>query len=165
MEDLIVETELEGFPGAPFPEAIVKAVGEQIRSEAGWHIAPEATETLEVWADGGVTAILPTLRVVEVTAVRNADTGQEIHGWRINKATGSLHRRGGRWPEVIEVDLTHGYKTCPTELLALAAARSKQITAGGVKSEALGGHSISFELGELAESGPAVAKYRLHWRP
>lgn len=165
MEDLIEVEELEGFPGAPFSEAIVRAVGERIRSEAGWHIAPRITQTLEVWTDGGTSAILPSMRIVEVTAVRNADTGQEIRGWRANKDTGALRCRGGVWPEVIEVDLIHGFDVCPPELMAVAASRCQQVTSGGVKAEALGGHSITFDTGEPASSGPAVARYKLHWRP
>ena len=165
MEDLIEAEELEGFPGAPFTGAIVEAVGARIRAEAGWHIAPKVTETVEIWTDGGISTILPALQIVEVTAVRDADTNREIRGWRVNKDTGVLRCRGGVWPEVIEVDLVHGYDACPPELLAVAASRSQQISSGGVKAEALGGHSITFDTGEPVSSVPAVARYRLHLRP
>jgi hypothetical protein len=43
---LVSPYDLEDFPGAPFSDTLVDAAVSEIRGEAGWHIAPQVTETL-----------------------------------------------------------------------------------------------------------------------
>ena len=163
-EDLIDASDLTGFPGAPFPAPVVKAAAGAVRAEAGWHIAPEITETVEVDTGRSRVALLPSLRVVEVTEVRDADTGAVIEGWRA-RPNGVLRRRGGVWPAVIEVDLTHGYEACPDELLPVVAERAQRGRAGLVRQENIGARSVSYAQQYDATNVGTLARYTLPPRP
>jgi|SRR5690625_82233 len=164
MDDLVEVGDLEGFPGAPFPPAVVRAAGGAVRAEAGWHIAPEITETVEVVTGGARVALLRSLHVVEVTEVRDLD-GEVLDGWRVNKATGVLTRRHGRWPDVIVVDLTHGYVECPPELLPVVAERAQRGKAGLVRQENVGARSVSFAQHYDSSNVGTLARYTLPPRP
>lgn len=159
--------DLEGFPGGPFTDSVVFAAAESVRSECGWHIAPQVTETITVDSPGGRVLLLPSLFVTEVTAVRDV-TGDEprtLTGWRISRA-GMLHLAGG-WPEgfaAVEVDLTHGYESCPAELLAVIADRAlRNAKDSTVVQESLGSRSVSYRDAPLAS--PVLARYRLQGAP
>lgn len=164
MDDLIRPEDLEGFPGAPFSPAVVRAASGAIRSETGWHIAPEVTETVEVETGCARVALLPTLHVVEVSEVRDLD-GDVLTGWRVNRSTGVLRRRDCAWPDVIEVDLTHGYKECPPELLPVIAERSQRGKAGLVRQENIGARSVSYAQHYDATGVGVLARYTLPSRP
>jgi hypothetical protein len=92
--------------------------------------------------------MLPSLRVTEVTAVRditNPDVAAVVlTGWQ-TRATprfqaGILERATG-WPAgVLEVDLTHGYDTVPPEVRAvvLDLAELMANTRGGARRQTAG---------------------------
>lgn len=128
--DLVGETDLDDFPGAPYPLLIVQAAAESLRRDCGWHIAPEVEETLTVDGTDGRELILPTLRIVAITEIRDVtdpDNPVVLDDWRVANVRGIVYRRIG-WPcEVgsIEVDLTHGYATCPPELFPEVATRCR----------------------------------------
>jgi hypothetical protein len=157
--------DLVSFPGAPFAEALVKAAGESVRRDAGWHIAPEVTETLVLDSEGGRQLFLPTLRdalsaVVEVRDV-SGSTPKVLDGWRLAGSAAVLHRAGG-WPQglgVIEVELTHGYEACPAELLPAIAARTRP----KVRAESLAGRSVQLETDNRPDI--VVAAFRVPGRP
>lgn len=161
MEPLVQATDLQGFPGAPFSDAVVAAASGAIRTEADWHIAPEVTETLELETHLSRVVLLPTLRVKEVTAVRNADDGKVLTDWRVNKSTGVLLKRVGTWPEFIEVDLTHGYAECPPELLPVIAERAQRGAAGLVRQESLGSRSVTYAAEYDPAASGVLARYTL----
>lgn len=121
---LVQPSDLASYPGAPFSESIVDAAVDRLRRDSGWHIAPQVTETLKVDGHGGRLLVLPTLQLVNVTAVRDVsgDTPQVLDEWKRSRI-GILTRDGG-WPcglEAVEVDLVHGYTTTPLELFAVVA--------------------------------------------
>lgn len=123
---LVGPNDLIDLPGAPYDDALVDMAAASVRAEAGWHIAPVQAETLTVDSYGGYLLILPSRRVVSVTAVRDVTTGSEVlTGW--SRMSGGLYRRTG-WPAgVLEVDLTHGYDTTPLDLLPILAARTTSV--------------------------------------
>jgi hypothetical protein len=167
MVALLSPEDLSDFPGAPFPARLVEAASESVRADAGWHIAPQVTETVAVHGDGGRILILPSRRVVSVTEVRDVSGGSPVvlTGYRL--AGGSVLYRDSGWPDgfaVLEVDMVHGFDTVPADLLPIVAARCKQASMDStVTQESLGGRSVSFNVGRLAsevEGGP-LSRYRL----
>lgn len=165
MEPLIDAEALEDLPGAPVPDSLLQAAAEAVRTEAGWHIAPQITETVEVETYKNRIAVLPTLRVSKIIAVRNADTGDELDGWRINKRTGILKKRSGYWPEVIEVELEHGFTKCPPELLTIISERIARGKAGNVTQESLASRSVRFSDSYDSAGVSILNKYSLAARP
>lgn len=167
MPDLATPEDLADFSGAPFSETLVRSAGASLRNECGWHIAPEVTETVVVDSDGGTVLPLPSLRVVEVTSVRDV-TGEApriLTGWRLSPA--GLLYLGGGWPRgysAVEVTLTHGYDTCPPELLGLIAERSQRRGNPLVSSESIGGRSVTLR-DPMASVSPVLARYRLTGMP
>lgn len=168
---VVVPSDLEGYPGAPFGDGVVQAALASIRRHAGWHIATEVTETLTVDAIGGTRLILPTLHVTDVTEVRivRDESMTTATGYRWS-AAGILSRSCG-WPEgfrTVEVDLTHGYRDFPAELLPVIAAECQSITTGRlVASQSAGPFSQSFRDsgGSYTTTDPALARYTLPTRP
>jgi hypothetical protein len=145
---LVSPVDLIEFPGSPFTEDVVDSAAGMVRLEAGWHIAPEITETILVDGYGGRDLILPTLRLVTVTEVRDVsgDDPVVMTGWRKSRK-GILTRDAG-WPcgeETVEIDLVHGYASTPRELLPVIAdfARSA-LSDSRVSQTSLGAFSESY---------------------
>jgi hypothetical protein len=165
--DLVTPDELVGFPGAPFGDQIVDAAVGEVRGEARWHIAPSRTETLTLDSDGGTRLVLPTLRLAAVSAVRDTsgDTPVDIADYRWSKS-GILYRFGG-WPcgfQAVEVDVVHGYDSCPPELLPVVAGRAQASAINwNVASRAIGPFSETYRTAAVAD--PALARYMLPSRP
>lgn len=126
--DLVMPDDLESFPGGPFDASVVESAANWVRSTAGWHIAPEITETVTLDSSGDPYLVLPTLKLSEVSAVRDVtdpDFPVTVTGWAKSRSKAVLYRRRG-WPcgfEALEVDLVHGYEECPPELLPVIAER------------------------------------------
>lgn len=126
---LVNVMDLDPFPGSPFDPDVVQAASAQVRARAGWHIAPEVTETVTINGfSGGQWLSLPTKRLTDVTAVRRAGVAVTDYTWY---STGLLYRRRG-WPAgAYQVAIIHGYPECPLDLVPLVAnlaARSTQDT-------------------------------------
>ena len=165
MADLVSSEDLTGFPGAPFSEPVLRAAAESVRDECGWHIAPVLSETVKTVTVGNV-ALLPTLQVVEITAIRDARTGDTITGWHVDERAGVVH--GLPYCRRVEVDLRHGHEKCPAALLPAIADRAKAITTGGyVRQESLGSRSVAYATGPDIGVGAAdpLARYKLPPRP
>lgn len=164
MPALVTAADLAGFPGAPFSEDRVEAAGEALRTEAGWHIAPEVTETLIVDCEGGHFLFLPTMNLSQVTEIRDmtGDTPKVLTGWRKSRK-GVIYRAGG-WPcgfEAVEVDVVHGYSECPKELLPVVA----DYTTRRVAQESLGSRSVTYVNDGPTRSDSLVARYTIPARP
>ena len=136
---------------------------------ARWHIAPSVTETLTLDCDGGTRVVLPTLHLTDVTAVRDlsGDSPVDITDFRWSRA-GILYRGCG-WPcgfQSLEVDIVHGYDTCPPELLpAIANAAQASGVNWNLKAKSIGPFSETYRdsAGQIID--PAVARYALPSRP
>lgn len=137
--DLVSSADLGEYPGAPYASSVIDAAVSDIRREAGWHIAPTRTETLTLDGPDGVLLILPTRKLVEVTEIRDVsgDDPVILTGWRASVAKGMIHRSAG-WPcgfAAIEVDLEHGFATCPEGLLPEVARRCQAATGTNTSSK------------------------------
>jgi hypothetical protein len=157
LEPMATASQLAGFRGGPFTDAVVTSAGESIRDECGWHIAPEVTDTMKFRGEGTVL-LLPTLRLLDVTLIRDRN-GYPVTGvdWYEN---GVLECEAG-FPTYVEVTFKHGYSTCPPSLLPVIAERAQASAAGRVKSESLAGRSVSLEGGYDPNTPNVLTAYRL----
>ena len=73
---------------------------------------------------------------------------------------GVLVNHGG-WPEAIEVDLVHGYDTCPPSLYPVIAERAQRAKAGMVRQESILGRSVSYASEYDPASLNAIAHFTL----
>lgn len=169
---LVDPSDLTDFPGAPFTLAAIDAAADRVRTEAGWHIAPEVTETIEVDGTSRRELILPTLRIVTVAEVRDItdpDSPVVLTGWRVRKG-GMLYRDIG-WPcgpdAMLEVDLTHGYDTTPPSLFGLLArVAEEEATGSAAKKESIDDFATEYLVGDDAaeaqgRSWSALDPYRV----
>ena len=162
-------------PGAP-SQADLDALAEDIRAHCGWHIAPQVSETLTLDSDGQNAIPLPTLRLVNVTAVRywNGHDMVPVTGWDSRRGWSaercSIYLAGG-FPvgrRALEVDVVHGYTTTPLALAKGMLALLSGPSATDVASESLPGHAVTFKgttptsvtTALLASSG-TLSRYRL----
>ena len=158
-QPLVSLADLADFPGAPFAQDVLDAAADAVRREAGWHIAPETTETITLDVRGGPVLILPTLFLSSVSEVRDmtGSTPVVLTGWRMSKA-GMLSRSAG-WPvgfSAVEVDMVHGYKTCPDSLKPIVARATSRV----VVQESLGSRSVTYQ----PDSGGSLAAQVSHFR-
>jgi hypothetical protein len=168
---LIAPTDIEEFPGAPFPQPVVEAACGAVRGAAGWHIAPVATEAFTLDCDGGTLLVLPVREVTEVTEVRDVrdpDNPVVLTGWRKTRA--GMVYRGAGWPEgfeTVEVDVTCGLDDCPAELLPVIVEHCQlSMTSTGVQQESSGSESVTYRgaggSGSVVmRDDPRVARYAL----
>lgn len=161
---LVSPVELDVFPGGPFDAAVVDAAAAEIRGVAGWHIAPEQTETVTVDGTGGAVLVLPTLLIVSVSEVRDVtgDTPEVLDDWEIRKG-GMLYRRQG-WPrrlQSVEVDLTHGHPAVPEDLLPVIAQAANGTTRDpDVSQLSVGSFSESYRH-RAGGTSAALARYTI----
>lgn len=152
--------DLAGLDGGPFSPQTVTSASEQIRALCGWHIAPVIEETFTLDAHGGHVLWLPTRRVVEVTAVRDVSgsTPRALTGWRWSEA--GMISVSGTLPSgfrVVEVEVRHGFPSCPPDLLPVIADR----TSRRVMQESLGSRSVTFGVDGDRTIDQTLALYRL----
>lgn len=160
---LVTNSNLKGFRGHPFADEALSAAGAQLRDLLRWHVAPVIEETVMVRSRGSNVLVLPTLRVVEVTKVQDAVTGQVITGW-IDWQDGTLEFKG-RLPKAVKVTMKHGYDSCPDSLLPVIADQARSFRTGGrVTSESLASRSLRIQVDDPL-AGPILQKYRLGARP
>lgn len=158
VDTLATATDLEDFPGAPFDEDLVQIAQASVRSEAGWHIAPQRTETLYLVGRGSAYLALPTRRVVEVTAVRHGSALTEhTSGWKI--LGNSLYLPGGWTAGPVEVDITHGYDETPLDLYPVIASRAVGGTSRGVSQVRSGEHSVTYATAD-DQADSVLDRYR-----
>lgn len=141
-QPLATATDLEDSPGAPFTDAAVRSAGDALRTEVGWHIAPVVTHVIEAHTARSTVVLLPSLQVVKVHSVVDAETGEEVGPWRVRRSAGLLIFKHPP-PEDIDVELEHGYDECPSELIPILAERVQRAKAGLVRQENLGSRSVS----------------------
>jgi len=135
--DLVSPTELSYLPGAPFTADEVDAAVEALRTALRWHIAPERAETVTLdVGDCDEVLRLPTRQLVSVDEIRDVDAATVIAAseYRVSKPLAQVKRNYGYWESGyarIQVDLTHGYESCPRDLLPVIAetAVSQRLTA------------------------------------
>lgn len=166
---LILDSDLTGLPGAPFPTAVVRAAEFSVRSEAGWHIAPVVRETVTVEASTALILPLPTLRVVTVYSVTD-ENGNAVTGWKVRPGSVLLAPQGSWWTTstLYTVDMEHGYDAAD-DLLPVIAGRCQRALINDAitqRSETVGQRttSESYDVQRIDTSGwgSPIEGYRLH---
>lgn len=167
---LFTATDLSGFDGAPFADDLVASVGAAIRSFAGWHIAPAREAAVEnVDSTGGPYVFLQTLGLDEVSqaldVTADPDEGVVVTGYRTHQTArfraGVVEHPDG-WPAgVLNITYSHGYATCPSELLAVAVEVCRAVKRGGLSQRSLGDRSESWRDQLSATSQLALSRYKL----
>lgn len=149
--------------------AALVAASASVRRYCGWHVSPVLDETLTVDGSGGRDLHLPTLCLLDVTAVTNDDAVADVAAieWSRN---GYLRSCSG-WSQKLRgvtVSITHGFDGPDVvALVCQLAARAMTLSAvASVSAEAGGGQSISYrDPGILLPERAELALYRLEGRP
>lgn len=178
--DMVTPDDLSGLPGAPFTDAEVDAAVQTVRNVAGWHIAPEAEDTVTLDVVRGETVLrLPTRKLVSIQEIRDVDTSTAIDPsrYRVSASFGQVRRKYGFWPcgyGRVEVDMTHGYAEPPADLLALlgravllarsATTESSQLWAGPFRTVSTTG-AVSGSDDHPLSADAALERYALWWQP
>jgi hypothetical protein len=159
--DIVNPDALSHLPGAPFSDVEVDGAVADVRGAAGWHIAPVKTETVTLdVAHGEPRLRLPTRKLIAVSAIRDNDTSAVISAstYRVSLALGQVKRRSSCWPSGfgrISVDITHGYISCPDDLLAVVAEAANLARRGqSLRSIQIDDFQQSF--GDTAVAGGAI---------
>lgn len=138
-----------------------------VRAWCGWHVAPSATETIQVDSDGARVALLPSLLVTGISEVRDEDgaiVDASSYRWRKNGVV------RGQWAcgVLYEFDITHGYDEMPLELQdVIDKIDADGLEAGAaVQSRTVGPFSETYDLSSAPLSVKAVLdRYKLPPRP
>lgn len=169
---LTQDSALASFPGAPYADSVVRAAEASVRRDAGWHIAPQVTETVTVEASDPWRLVLPSLRVVSVASVVDED-GNTIAGFKLRKRSSTLAPPDTQWWTVgmeYAVTLTHGYDSAD-DLLPVVASRCQREVADSSltqRSETVGQRtsSESYNVGRMTEelsagAGSPLDRYKI----
>ncbi|WP_207842603.1 hypothetical protein [Williamsia soli] len=141
---LVAQSDLpDGFT---VDDEALRAAGDDVRGECGWHIAPRFDDTLWVDGDGSSLLTLPSLLLTEPTEITDAN-GAAITGWswsEIGQLTGS-------WPagfRSVKVSVAHGLLVTPPNLVAVVVdmLRDRTTAAEGtsVSAVSLDGANVTF---------------------
>ena len=82
---------------------------DRLRVYCRWHVFPELQDTVTLSTDGSASALLPSLRVIEVTRVEVS--GSVVENFGIDR-DGRLRLTSGRFPDAlgaVKVTMLHGY--------------------------------------------------------
>jgi hypothetical protein len=170
---LTSDTELADFPGAPYPDSIVRAAEASIRRDCGnWHIAPEYRESVIVECNSPFWLLLPTRRIVTLHSVVEDDTATTVTGCRIRSGGTLLPPTSGSVSAFVPgytytVEMTHGFASAD-DLVPTIAARCQRSQVDAVltqRSETVGQRtsSESYNINRLqVEAGSdALSRFRL----
>lgn len=149
-------------------DAALAGASAAVRAWARWHIWPTVTETVTVDGKGGVTLMLPTLHLIDVTGVTDDGVAVPDVEW---SAAGFVRAAGHRWStrlRGVTATITHGHPVLPAEILQVvldAAASGLAASAmAGIEREQAGPFSTSYRAATAAlspASASLVSAYRL----
>lgn len=142
-----------------------------VRAYCGWHVAPSVTESITLDGSGTQFLMLPSLRVTDITAITEDGSTADATQYQWS-ATGQLWRS---WPwsgnfRSVVVDLTHGYDSCPEEILGVLEEAASRGTAGTAVSQVgqvrMGGVAgVPGAVSFLMEQKAVLDRYRIGNRP
>ncbi|PZE89945.1 hypothetical protein [Curtobacterium sp. MCBD17_008] len=126
----------------PFLGYALDVATRMIRDHCGWFVGPVTTETLYLDGPGSRLLVLPTLRVVEVLAVRQDGVALPADAFRVSRGSGMLRTTSPLSEQfgALEVDLRHGYDDVPEPIVDLTlqmAARALGSPLGVVREQSL----------------------------
>lgn len=133
-------------PIGGIPTADLENLWAEVRGYCGWHIAPQVTETFVI--DGsGSSIFIPTLRLVSVTALTVDGvvlTSEQLSGLDWSASGIITGQRTSRRPRSVTATVTHGYESCPGDLVAILSRLHEVGNFAGMKSAAT--LSVSFTV-------------------
>jgi hypothetical protein len=125
----------------PFLDFALAAATEAIRSEVGWRIAPQATETFTLDGDGSNLLMLPTGKLVALVAI--TENGLPVDTSDVSVSASGMLWRNRLWADgfgTITVTITHGYADVPpavADLTLQIAARALGSPLGVLREQSL----------------------------
>lgn len=149
--------------GTPDRRFWLDAANAEVRRLCGWHVAPVITQTLEMDGTGGQFLLLPTNKLLKVTACTN--DGVDVLPYVDASEKGMLHLRSGRWStrfRGVTVTIEHGYESAPdvAGVIAAVAERSGSM----IRTQSVGPAAVGYAVAELLQSErDKLAPYRLQW--
>jgi hypothetical protein len=168
----MVDVPLAGTPAGVDSEVWAAACA-AVRAYCGWHVAPVVTEDVVLDGNGSSLLTLPTLRLTDLT-ITNDGTLVTDPEW----SQAGMVRTSGCWTSKfrgISATMTHGFETCPDEVLQVAkdmAAAASRVGASGMVAGPYqvqyGQTSAGAEGGSVGISGEQarrLAPYRIPPRP
>jgi hypothetical protein len=171
-----------GTPLDPNIQGLLDAASAMIRRYCGWHISPVITEDIVVDGSGGAVQSLPTLRLVDVSALTEttASTITQIDPATLEWSRNGQLRKPGIWTtrfQGIAATIEHGYEADDcldlATLCATMAARA-QASPFGEKQTSVGSVAVTLSnapsgaAGGVALYSDQLAQldaYRLNQRP
>lgn len=163
--------ELTGIDPPPAGiQDLLDASSAAIRRYCGWHISPVVTEELIVDGTGGSVISLPTLRLLDLTALTETWNWQTSYIWASDQIEwsrdGNLRKPGGAgWTTAfrgISATIKHGFETADCgDLTQLCITMSARAAASpfGVTTQAVGQVSIRMSSGSASSSAGGVSIY------
>lgn len=129
-----------------------------VRAYCGWHVAPVITEDIVIDGSGSHHVLIPSLKVVDITAAKNG--GTELDPLDLEWSEAGMVRVPGRWTarlRGVRMTVTHGFAEVPdvAEIVRAIAARASSAPAGITREQA-GQVSLSFSSTAPGVSGGAV---------
>lgn len=168
---------LAAHPRAPF---LLEQVSAAIRNYCGWHIAPLLEDQVLVEDGSGANVqMLPTLHIVEVTAVVDGGQVLDVSADLEWSEAGFLTReRGTCWTSKlrgVRVTLDHGYAETPPEVRGVVFdALERGTSPTGVVREQKGPFSVTYSQAGFNQAAGAnllpaelgvLDRYRISNRP
>ena len=147
-------------PLAPTPEGVDEeawaAACAAVRAYCGWHVAPSITDTYTLDGSGSQFQALPSMHVTDIVLVTELGTDLDASGYEWSEM-GQLWREAG-WAghfRGLIVEMTHGYDSCPPEILGVLQEAA---------SRGVGGSAVS-QVGQVRMGGvsgvPGAASFML----
>lgn len=110
------------------------------RGFCGWHVSPVQSTTVNIDGSGYEWIVLPTLKIVSITSVKEDGETLDVSGFRVkSNEPGVLYWRDRCWDPCSEYEITftHGFAAAEAadfrgEVLRLIDATSLTIGTGGV---------------------------------
>ena len=132
------------------------AACEAVRNFCRWHIAPSITETVTMDGPGAPILFLQTLMLTAVDSVTSDGTAVDVTEW---SASGMVRHPAGCWSgkfRGIAASFTHGYESCPAEILQVAYDMAKMGALTGATNMQAGPFGITFPTNSAASQAGAV---------
>lgn len=150
-----LQRDLDEFEAYTAQQLLVGATA-LVREYCGWHIAPSATETVEVDGSGSAIQSLPTMRLTALATVTEAGTAVNVSDLDWSEYGVVEKHTAGWWTgrrRGVTAEITHGFDETPGWLVTLicAVAGRAFLAAPGVVQESAGGESVTY-----AQSSPGA---------
>lgn len=133
----------------------------------GWHVTPERVDVLTLDGPGGRLLRLPTLRLVELTAISENGVALDVDELCVSPLGMVSKKYGGCWASnfgAIEVTMTHGFDDAPDfDAAVLSAIDRASLAPEGGAVRAIG--PFQFDTSGTDTERAILDMYRLERTP